>query len=84
MSASVKTYRQHLACLSSISSWRCTTCDRQVGDDEVATRDADYGWRHIPCGRLVRERDGRPWCDSQDCNYFVNPVELALNDPLSA
>lgn len=79
-----QSYRQHLACLATISGGHCATCNRPVGHDEVATRNADYGWRHTPCGRLVRERDGRPWCESRDCNYFVDPAELVANDPLAA
>lgn len=76
-------YLQHLACLSSISGWFCTACDRQVADDEVVTREFRYGWRHTPCGRRVGERDGRPWCESRDCHYFVDPSELSVNDPLA-
>jgi hypothetical protein len=83
MTAQAETYRLHLACLSSIRGGLCATCNRQVGDDEVATREAEYGWRHTPCGRLVVDRDGRPWCEGRECNYFVDPAELTINDPLA-
>lgn len=77
-------FRQHLACLSSISGSHCTNCDRQVGDDEVVTREAEFGWRHVPCGRLVIDRDGRPYCEGRGCNYFMDPAELSTDDPLAA
>jgi hypothetical protein len=79
-----ESYRQHLACLSSISGFHCIICNRNVDDDEVVTREAEFGWRHVPCGRLVIDRSGRPYCEGWGCNYFVDPAELSVNDPLAA
>lgn len=79
-----ESYRQHLACLASISGSHCTVCNRAVPDDEVVTREAEYGWRHIPCGRLTEARNGRPYCEGLNCNYYPDPAEMRPSDPLSA
>ena len=83
MTVQGESYRLHLACLSAIGGGFCTTCDRQAPEDVTSVREAKYGWRHIPCGLLVVDRDGRPWCEGRDCNYFVDLAEMVANDPAS-